>query len=333
MRAPVTPRRVPIVTRKIVLVWHRRIALTLAPLLMLQALSGLVLLLPQSESTRVVPALPSKLVASAEAALPGYHVTRLDYQDTVEAYLADRAGNRAFADLDPATALVVHRGSIWSFPRRLALEWHYSLLTGTIGSKIVLLEACGLIVLALSGLTYWWPGRARIAQALRIPARAPKRLKLRLWHRSTGVLASLLLLMTASTGVLLVWPMAVPGPATTSADRTLPLDFAYARASALTPGQPVRDFRFSGPGKATLHFAAKGSNHWMLDTVTFDAAGVAHLSTAASAPELWMRLLPLHTGDGLAGVGKLVIASVACALLFLAGSGVLAWYRSRKGKR
>lgn len=324
------------VNRKVLLVWHRRIALALAPMLVLQVLTGLVLLLPEAESAAAVRAAPSALVANAEAAHPGYRVMRLDYQGPVQAYLADAAGDRAFVELDPITARVVRQGSIWSFPRRLALEWHYSLLAGATGSAIVLLEASGLMALALSGFIYWWPGRGRMAQGLKIPARAPKRLKLRLWHRSTGVVASLLLAMMAGTGLLLVWPMAVPDPvvpAPCCSPPSLPLDLVYARASALAPGEPLRDIRLAESGKATLHFAAKGPNHWMLDTVTVDSAGVARLSTAASAPELWMRLLPWHTGDGLGGAGKLLIASVASALLFLTGSGVLAWYRSRKGKR
>lgn len=321
--------------RKSLLIWHRRIALTLAPLLLLQALTGLLLLLPSPKWSMLPgPALPpSALLHSAQSAAPGYQTFRLDYpaNDAVVARMANAQGHRLFVHIDPATARVLAVGSLWQDPWRVAQEWHNSLFSGRIGSTIVALEATGLLALAISGLIFWWPGRSRIKQGLSIPARAPKRLKLRLWHRSTGVIASALLGMMAVTGMLLVWPLMVPplaGPA--RVDQALPVDAAYARATL--PDQPLRDIRIASTGHATFHFAAKSRNHWDLDTVTLGPDGARRISRAADAPALWMTLLPLHTGDALGTIGQLVIACLAAALLFLTISGVIAWNRARKGK-
>ena len=100
-------------------------------------------------------------------------------------------------------------------------------------------------------------------------------------------------------------------------------------------GAGYRDTSFAGYSTdATFRAEVSGrARQSLVDTVTFDSAGVAHLSTAADTPELWMRLLPWHTGDGLGWPGKLIVASVASALLFLTGSGLMVWYRGRKGKK
>lgn len=321
--------------RKSLLIWHRRIALALAPLLLLQALTGLFLLIP-SPAWTVSPGpvlSPSNLLQSGQQAAPGYQTFRLDYpaNDAVVARMVNAHGHRLFVHIDPATARILNVGSLWQDPWRVAQEWHNSLFSGRIGSTLVAVEAVGLLALGISGLIFWWPGRSRIKQGLSIPVRAPKRLKLRLWHRSTGVIASALLGMMAVTGMLLVWPLMVPpsaDPART--DQAFAMDDAYVRAAL--PGQPLRDIRIAPSGHTTFHFAAKSSNHWDLDTVTLGPDGTRHISRAADAPALWMKLLPLHTGDALGTIGQLVIACLAAALLFLTISGVIAWTRARKGK-
>lgn len=322
-------------TRKDLLIWHRRIALGLAPFLLLQALTGLLLLIP-SPAARVTqgPALPpSALIAGAERAAPGFRPFRLDYppHDAVVARMSDAQGQQLFIRIDPATARVLDQGSLWHDPWRMALEWHNSLFSGPLGSTIVAMEALGLLLLAISGLIFWWPSKGRLRQGLSIPARAPKRLKLRLWHRSTGVLASALLAMMAITGILLVWPLIVPpGGSPVRTDPAPAIDLAYARAAAALPGQPLRDIRLAPSGHAVFHFAAKSRNHWDLDTVTLEPD--PSITYAADAPALWMRLLPLHTGDALGIAGQVLIALLAFSLLFLIISGVIAWNRARKGK-
>lgn len=325
-------------SRKSLLVWHRRIALALAPLVLFQALTGLVLLFaPAATPAGDSPAIaPSHLAHQADAAMAGYHTFRLDYPENgaVEARLTGPAGAAAYVRLDPATARVLDQGPLWHFPWRVAQEWHYSLLAGACGSVVVAVEAIGLLLLAISGLAYWWPSGGRFRQALAIPARAPKRMKLRLWHRSTGVLASALLVLVAGTGLLLVWPLMAPSaPAAPRKDAALPLDQAAAIARAALPAQALRDIRIAPTGHATFHFAAQSANHWDLDTVTLEPDGTPTISRAANAPAPWMRLLPLHTGDALGMFGKLVIASLAAALVFLTISGTIAWNRARKGKR
>jgi uncharacterized iron-regulated membrane protein len=157
-------------------------------------------------------------------------------------------------------------------------------------------------------------------------------LKLRLWHRSTGVIVSALLAMMAITGLLLVWPLMVPDAAAPARTDPAPsLDAAFNSASAALPGQNLRDIRLAPSGHAIFHFAAKSANHWDLDTVVLTPA--PRITYAAQAPALWMQVLPLHTGDALGTIGQWGIASVGCALLFLTISGVIAWNRARKGKK
>lgn len=321
--------------RKSLLIWHRRMALALAPLVLLQALTGLFLLLPSPvrDGTRGPALSPSTLLNAAERSAPGFHAFRLDYppQGPIVARMSNAQGQRVFVQIDPATAQVLDQGTLWHDPWRVAQEWHNSLFSGALGSALVALEALSLLALAISGLIYWWPGKGRLRQGLSIPARAPKRLKLRLWHRSTGVIASALLAMMAVTGLLLVWPLMVPPAAAPARTDPAPLlHTAYAQASAALHGQPLRDIRLAPSGHATFHFAAKSANHWDLDTVVLTP--IPRVTYAAQDPALWMQLLPLHTGDALGTLGQILIALIACALLFLTISGVIAWNRARKGK-
>lgn len=326
--------------RKSLLIWHRRIALALAPLMGLQALTGVLMLIPApAPAITSGPALPpSALVNSAMRAAPGFRAFRLDYPPgaPVVARMSNASGERVFIQIDPATARVMNRGSLWHDTWRVAEEWHTSLFAGIAGSVLIALEGIGLLALGISGVIFWWPGKGRLRQGLAIPTRAPKRLKLRLWHRSTGVVASMLLGMIAITGVLLVWPLIVPpatGPFLGDPARSDPapmLDAAYARAALR--GQPLRDIRLAPSGHATFHFAAHSTNHWDLDTVSLGPDGAPRITRATDAPALWMRLLPLHTGDALGIFGQVIIALVGGALLFLTISGVIAWNRARKGK-
>jgi uncharacterized iron-regulated membrane protein len=322
--------------RRTFLLWHRRIGLALAPLVLMQALTGLALLLSPMDSPPDSSALlpPSRYIAAAERAMPSMHVFRLDYPKAgpVTARLSGASGETGFVLLGRAAADVVDQGPIWHFPRKVAQEWHFSLLAGRVGASVVGVEAIGLVVLAMTGIGFWWPAKGAVLRALAIPSRAPQRLRLRLWHRTTGVLASGILVMMAITGLLLAWPIiAPPAPPNVRHDRALPIDAAAHLAQAAMNGQALRDIRLAANGHATFHFAAHSANVWDLDT--FYLSPQAHISRAADAPALWMRVLPLHTGDALGTIGTLGIALFALALIFIVISGVVSWLRTTTGKK
>lgn len=339
------------------LTFHRWLALAFAPFLMLQAVTGAALLFRAEIAALIDPpratasgtSVPlSAMAQAARQAWPDYRLARI--------YLPETADGTAFAQLDGANASVRHvlidpgngavlsQGSIWHYPLEAALQLHYRLASGNVGLAFVGLYGIALALLAITGLWHWWPGRGRVRQALRIPARTPQRLKLRMWHRSAGAVVAAALLVISVTGVLTLYPdltfasspAAPPAAPPTAAQR---IDAAYVLAQTQFPGSNARDVRFRPDGTVAVNFFAPRGGAWAVDTVTIDAAGrVANVTPHEANTALWAVTLPIHTGTiasriGAGAIGRILMLAAAAGLLFLSISGPLAWWRARKKKQ
>ena len=334
---------------------HRPLALVFAPLLFVQGLTGSVLLFRVSlarlidpagmTAQGVAPPAPvSTLLASAGARFPGARVTRLFLpqtpRDTVFANLSMPDGSARYASLEPGSGKVLAAGSVWRFPLEAALQIHYRLMGARTGMAVILANGLALALLAATGLGFWWPGKQRIGKSLAIGRSVPARLQLRQVHRSAGVVLSAILLFSATTGVLLVAPdlaEANGGPAATALPprSTGAIDRAIAQAQARFPQARLRDIRFPLADRLDINFFAPERNprtvHFV--SVTIEDARVTTALSASDNPVLWMKLLPLHTGDSFALPGKIALLAVALALAFLATSGPVMWWQARKFRR
>ena len=335
------------------LIFHRRLALAFAPLLMLQALAGALLLfhdplarlLDPAGMTRQSPggqAPVPALVQSVQEGLPGCRVTRLFLPATERAsafaQMSCDEGTSRYASIDPGSARVLAEGSVWRFPLEAALQLHYRLMDAKLGLAVVLANGLALCVLAATGLLYWWPGRGRVRRSLEIRSRAPSHLRLRQWHRSIGVLVSTVLLFSATSGVLLAAPdlAAAGGAAQAAVPPRSPaqIDRAVAVAQAQFPGAMVRDIRFPAADRLDINFFAPGRNPRAVHVVSVSLSGaeVQRAVPAEENPVLWMKVLPLHTGDSFGLAGRLLLLAGALSLAFLAGSGPLMWWRARRNR-
>ncbi|WP_066552080.1 PepSY-associated TM helix domain-containing protein [Croceicoccus bisphenolivorans] len=327
---------------------HRWIALAFAPFLILQAVTGAALLYRNNLSALIEPSRTSaagemaplsQMIASAESAQPDKRLTRIFLpvtpNGTAFAQLEGTSGSLGHALLDPGNGEVLEQGTLWHFPLEAALQLHFRLNNGNWGLAVVCLYGLALVVIALTGLWHWWPGHHRVMQALRIPARTPKRLKLRAWHRSSGALLALALFVTSLTGVLTGVPSldfgsthSAPQPAFVPAH----IDRAFAAAQGRFPDARPRDVRFRPDGSLAVNFFAPRGGEWAVDTVV---ASTADGSVVSATPyeandALWTYTLPVHTGTIAGSGGRWLMLAVAAGLLFLAISGPLAWWRSRK---
>ena len=333
---------------------HRWIALLFAPLLLLQALTG-ALLLFHDPLTRLLgpepshsdgPAMPtSALVTAAQNDWPGFRLTRLylpaTKNDVAFALLDDGDGTKRYSAIDSGSARSLARGSIWRFPLEAALQIHFELLSGAFGLVIVTANGVMLCLIAASGTWSWWPGWGRIGSSLKIRKNLPARLRLTAYHRSVGPLAFALLLFSGTTGVLLAVPNFPPLGGTPSAptksvelsDRQI--DAAIATAQSAYPEANMRDIRFAPDGIFAINFFAPRHGGESVDVVTVTAVENRIISTlnAEENPALWLTVLPLHSGEKFGLPGRLLLLAEAAAILFLGISGPLAWWRSRKGKR
>ena len=284
------------------------------------------------------------MTARAEAALPGFRITRLHLpatpRDTAFAQLADRQGALRYAAIDPGNGRLLATGTIWRFPLEAALQLHYRLMDAKAGMAVILVNALALIFLAATGTAFWWPGRKRATKSLAIRAGAPPRARLRQWHRSTGVLLSLPILFSATTGALLIIPdLAEPAVAASAAITPAPgaaaIDRAVAHAAVAFPGERLRDIRFPQADRIDVNFFAPRQGRRAVDiaSVSLSNGQLLKRIPATENPALWMTILPLHAGDSFGIGGRILLLIEAIALIFLACSGPLMWWHARRPKR
>lgn len=340
-------------SRPQLLIFHRRLALIIAPLLFLQALTGIALLFREELDGLTTPAPAqraatgevtiSTIVSGATEAMPGHRVSRIflpvTSHDTAFVHLAAGDGAARYAAIDPANGQALATGAVWRFPAEAALQIHYRLLDGRFGMAIVLLNGVTLVLMSATGMLYWWPGRQRIGKSLAIKAAAPPRARLRQWHRSIGVILTPLVLFSATTGILLVLPdLTAPDPPPASAPPSASaaqIDRAFTRAVAAAPGAQVRDIRFPAADRIDVNFRAPRYNTQAIDIVSVRLSDGTVLKTvpAEHNPALWIGILPLHSGTEMGIAGRILLAIEGAVLMILAITGPLMWWHARRPKR
>jgi uncharacterized iron-regulated membrane protein len=221
---------------------------------------------------------------------------------------------------------------------------HVSLLSGERGETVVGTSGCVLIILGLSGLVLWWPGRRKLALGFTLRRPLVWRRAHYDLHKLGGVLSLLFLLLSALTGVSLVFPAPfehavrwatrapprsappVPGPATGT---PLPLDTLLAEADRALPGaRTTRIDLPTSPGaplRVRKRFPEESHPLGMsLVYVDRHSGAVLRAESAPRAP-LASRLLalryPLHIGvwGGTATRCLLALVGFFPAGLFLTG--------------
>ncbi|MEH3047895.1 PepSY-associated TM helix domain-containing protein [Sphingomonas adhaesiva] len=331
--------------RALLLRIHRYVGLALAPLLLVQAATGALLLWRSDAARAIDPAAwtsrhagatisAGDAVRRAERAVAHGRVTRLfwpaDRDGTFLVQLAtpDRT---AYATIDPAGGAVLRRGGIAAFPVELALALHFRLATGRIGMAVVLLDALALLALAGSGIAFWWPRRAPRWRQLTVRWNVAGRLVLRQLHRTAGVLISIVIGFSALTGLLLIVPELIDGPSTpamrASVD-TAAIDCAVTAARAAIPSGALRDMRIDAT-RVIVNVTAPERNTRAVHRVTIDLARPDRrvVLRAADQSAWWITILPLHAGDPLGTAGRLVLMLGAAMLAALAVSGPVMWWQ------
>lgn len=326
------------------LVWHRRVALAFAPLLLLQALTGAALLFREPLAQWLGPAASARPALSVgdlakAAGSTGARLDRLflplEAGDPAMVQMTDVDGQAVYAAIDPGSGTILRQGSILAFPLEAALQWHYRLIAGTAGLVVVAFNAVVLLVLSGTGLGFWWPSKGRIAKALAINRRMPPRVRLRHWHRSGGVVTSIVVLFSAVTGLLLVVPDLLPAGSSSQpapfAASGADIDAAIGAAQRAFPQARLRDVRFPKADRLDINFLAPehGPRSVHVVSMRLSRPELLKVLPAERNPVLWMKVLPLHTGDSFGLAGRLLLLAEALILAALAITGPLMWWQKR----
>jgi len=330
---------------------HKWVGITAAAFLFVQALTGLALVFgpelarlidPSGMTSRpgAADATPGALIAAAEAQYPHYRISRLVYpatgDDTYLVHLTDEHGTIRYVSLDRHDASVLREGNIWHFPVIAVFNIHDQWLAGRPGMALVMVLGFSLVIMAISGFTFWWPRRS-IRKSLAVRWDSKPRLLLRQLHRTTGVLAFPLLLFQAVTGLTIVIPMVTDQPAKqwNMRESFAPrVDLAVALARPRYPGHAIRDVRVVARDRINVFFKAPERNSRAVHRVTVDTQSrrVEAVLDASADRAAWVVTYPLHTGEFLGLAGRIVLLFVGLALAGLAGAGAVMWFQARGAK-
>lgn len=347
---------------------HRWIGLATGLLLAVQALTGVALVF-RDELERVVH--PSLIVQEQSAALPVQQLldavravhpdaklSRAEFpKDADQAVIVkwSAKGGRWLTAVDPYTGAIVRDGEQYDWPMEWIFTLHDALLAGPVGETIVGIEGLVLIFLSVSGLIYWWPGRKRFRQGFRVKLDGSADLRWRTLHRAVGAGVSMLLLVSAVTGVLMIWKDPFrdvlgavvkverkPSPTVPEVDGAVmvPVDRMIGAARAAYESAPLRQLRFSSGERLVAVYLDSGSRSARPDGTTqiyynaYDGSELARYVAGdlPASSEFIDWLYPVHIGLWGGLPGKLLLVLTGTALLGMTLSGLWLWY-SRTAKR
>ena len=298
------------------------------------------------------PAAPVTIMESVARAYPDHRLSGVDAPTTSRpTYLAYVTSAAQFKTvlIDPVSADVLGELPEQSIVRTLQ-DLHFDLLGGRTGRMINGLGAAAILLLALTGICIWWPGRARWWRALTIDT---SRQGYRFWwevHRAAGIWSVALILMWAVTGLYFAFPRQaralIASVATVSPART-PQSSAPAagalepswqamidRAREVHPGGHVARvvLPFGDRGAFLVMFAASSPTpaYSQLDSVYLDRYSGRPLPPDPGAPTLGdgivRSMTTLHIGAFGGGVirGLWLVFGLMPALLF--ATGLVVWW-------
>ncbi len=352
-------------TRATLLKLHRWVGLAFAALLLVQGLSGALLVFREEIEGIIHPGLvvtPAEtrapmqgLVDTVRESAPHAKLQRIKFADdpTRAATASLRLENDApwIVAIDPYTGEIVRAGSYGAWPAEWLFHLHDTLLAGKAGEIIVTIEGVALIFLAVFGIIIWWPGRRRLKSGFRILTGQGADRTVRTAHRAIGAAIGIVLVMSGTTGALLIHRAAlqaylpvVPRPKfeiALSQAPLLPVDTLIADARGRHGLLPLREVRFSGAAGqvVALYFQDEASRrpnatrqyfynaYEGVELGRYEPAALPPMNTAYD----W--LFTIHTGKAGGLVGRLVVLAAGLSLVFFAGSGVWLWFSARRQKR
>jgi uncharacterized iron-regulated membrane protein len=331
---------------------HRWAGGLIGLLLALLGLSGAVLVWEGSwvflpGASDPVVEQPGRIAAIVESAAAGGELSRITFA-------SDEIGLHLVTNTDGSGAYVRQDGTVtdswtsqWERPELWLFDFHHHLFAGHTGETITGIAGIAGLLFVITGLILWLRGRARFRPTI-LPRRfAPGPIVKH--HRDLGLLVSPLLLLSMTTGVLMLFSpirdavigkeerpefeiAGVPsiGPAQ-----------AVLRAKALFPDAALRRISLSRESgdivvrmRQPFEWTPQGRTQ-----VTFRPDGTAGIEDAVAANRpAWIseKLYPLHSAK-VGGVAMKLLMTLSGLALFVLGSFATwsfwfrRWTKRRKG--
>jgi uncharacterized iron-regulated membrane protein len=356
-------------TRKTLLSLHRWVGLALGALLLVQALTGTAMVFRDEIEPVIHPGLQverggerlplQQLVDTVRATRPGATLQRFEWMKgggAVLFRLLDEEGEPLLMALDPHTGAILREGGLAAWPTEWMFHLHDQLLSGKAGEWIIGIAGLGLIFIAVTGPIVWWPGRKRLKSGFRVIRGAGADRLLRSLHRAAGAALALFILVSATTGVTMIFkanfqPLLVraeayvPKPAVKIAPRPdasrVPVDALIAKARRDYGPSELMEVRFQGEDSQVVlvylrdDASARENASKQIYFNAYDAREVGHYVPSAlpSGNSFIDWQFPIHTGRQAGVIGRLLILSGGLGLIFFTTSGLWLWLSSRRQRK
>lgn len=260
--------------------------------------------------------------------------------------------------IDPGSGDVLTVRHWGEYPVTWIYRLHLNFFGGERGELLVGIMGFCFLFFCLSGIIIWWPRTGKWRRAFTVRRRAGTfRLNFDL-HKVLGLYFLPVFILLSITGIEIVWhepfervvaavlpvqeaPAPVSTPVASTAPGTTPLsmDEAAARARAVFPGSRIGrlytpssaedawEVTFMHPGERWREY---GASSVYIDQYGGEVLAVWDARELSAGSTLLTWMFPLHNGDALGLVGRIVvfIAGLLPAALF--GTGVYMWWYKRR---
>ncbi|HEX8653185.1 MAG TPA: PepSY domain-containing protein [Pyrinomonadaceae bacterium] len=299
---------------------------------------------------------------SVKRSYPNEKAARLrfphDPQGTYEICFEGKRDPRC-AYVDPHSASVLgSRVPAHSFKGRL-FSLHRRLISGETGETIIGIGGIMLLLMGLSGLFLWWPGRRSLSRGWTLKRNGSQYRTSYNLHRMLGICALPFLIVTASTGAAMVFrpsfegalnrldsARAMPAPKPMSVARAagferVSLDEIVRRADTALPQGETTMITLATTPQSAITVRKKLPTEWhpsgrslvYLDQYSGEPLLVENSTQALIGTRAGSNLYPIHTGRYGGLTTRVLQALTGCVLAGLFVSGLLMFWGRRLAKR
>ena len=256
--------------------------------------------------------------------------------------------------VDPGTSKVLAIRNWGEYPVTWFYSLHLSFLTGEIGETLVGVMGFCLLFFSLSGIVIWWPKKRAWKRALTIKTDGgPFRFNYDL-HKTLGIYFLPVFLMLAITGIEIVWhdpvhkmvswilPVdeeIVPESNTDTLRQPITIDELADKALSVFPDARINRIYLprnqTAPYEITLTHADEAWTEYSVTSVYFDQFDGQMLSVwdgheKSAGTQLLNWFFPLHNGDALGIVGRIIVFISGFLPAILFATGLYMWWRKRR---
>jgi uncharacterized iron-regulated membrane protein len=230
-------------------------------------------------------------------------------------------------------------------------DLHFNLLTGKTGRLVNGVGALALVVMSLTGLVIWWPGRPRWRQGFQIKIRAGWRRIIWDAHGVVGLISFVFILLLGVTGAYFAWPDAfraavgqiatirnsqkIPEIQVPENPQDAPLSKLIEEAQKVVPDGHVSQVRvYEDPKRAARVILVHGGredygkyNYIFLNRYTGEVIEASLVRNRGGGDSIMAWIAPLHFGTFGGFWSKLAWVAFGLSLPTLTITGFLMWWK------